>query len=288
LRVPVAVQQYKLDGAQPARLLALATGTDRVLYLDEVPMHFYLTHGAMKLGAVFFPAFVSPTRAVLRVPTRRSDSPRTFQPVASAELSDASWLEPDRLRFSVGWSPIQALSEEDCREGVVDLSRFGGVIWESRTTVLLAETSILVSNSGQDSVVRVASLLNEGTSETDSWRREVPAGWNGWLPLGAATAGEARRFRVDVEGNLRLKGMRVGGAALTWPWDQRACLTFLGADGRRDAAACFDPNALLPVTDAPVSVEILEDAGSTVLARLTWRTQGQNTVAQRPEAVQVR
>lgn len=260
-------QRFALELAQPKFMLSQARSSDMVLYLDEVPMHFYLTHGAIQMRALYYPALVHPSEAVLLVPERKSDSPRIYRPVATDALAETAWLKSEAPRFLVGWNPIQQLPESHCREAMIDLAAFSRVEYVSREPIALEDLRLSLVNRGGEASLRVMPLSEAGdVLDAETIFTRVSGGWSGWVKLPMRVSSQTNRFRLDVGGAVFLTGMRVGDSELSWPWDQRATLLFHGKSDGLIRSIRFDPDELFPVRGLPVSVRILNDRGPTLLA----------------------
>jgi hypothetical protein len=256
-----------------------------VLYLDDVPMHFYFTHGALEMRAIYYPALVSPSEAILRVSGRKSDSPRVYRSVTADALAETAWLKSEHLRFLVGWNPIQQLPESHCQEAMIDLSVFSRVEYVSREPIALEKLRLSLVNRGGEASVHVMPLSAAGeVLEAEPISTRVPGGWLGWVKLPLGGSSQTNRFRLEVGGSVSLAGVKVGDSELNWPWEQRATLLFHGNNDGLIRSIRFDPDELFPVRGTPISVIVLNDTGSTVLAEFVRNSSNSEAlIMQRPQ-----
>jgi hypothetical protein len=254
-----------LDPEQPKELLAQTSPSDAVIYLDEVPMHFYFTHGALQRRAVFFPALVDPNAAIYMGNEPHSDTPRLYQPVALNDLSEKHWLESISARFVVGWNPIQQVLSTE--QAMIPLWLFNGVQYISEVPVDTNRLKLNLVNKGGEALIQL-EWDEPTTSRTAELR--VPEGWSGWLPVPEfATKAIVHSFAVSLRqgtSNVYLKGINTDDSKLNWPWGQRATLTLWG---KVNQTIRFDPEGFLPVKGLSKSVRIVNDTGNLVLAELT-------------------
>jgi hypothetical protein len=258
---------WALDPVQPKLMLTQARLSDIVLYLDEVPMHFYFTHGALETRAIYYPALVDPSGVSFLDPGRPTDSPRIYQPVTVDALAETEWLRSENLRYLVGWSPITYVKTTN--EAMVPMSAFNSIEYSSPAPVSLNNGRVYLINSGKEATLQVI-YTSENT--TRSVQIPVPRAWSGWLALSEGVSSSAlRTFRLKIDrtdAEVYMKGMSFGNTKLNWPWDQRATLVFHTGDEEGRKTMRFDPDELLPVQGLHVSVKILNDSGSTVLSEL--------------------
>lgn len=101
---------------------------------------------------------------------------------------------------------------------------------------------------------------------------QVPARSTGWIDLALQEIRSEESYRLVPPGGptrMALGGIAFDDSRLHWPWERKAKLTLLARDPVTGQVACsFDPAALLPGALAERSVEVLNDAGSSVLVRI--------------------
>jgi hypothetical protein len=152
---------------------------------------------------------------------------------------------------------------------MVDLSAYQSIEYFSPEPVPLDRLRVCLVNRGGETSLRVIPISEASTlPEAETVSTKVPGEWSGWVSLPIGASGTTNRFRLDVGGAVFLTGMRVGDSELNWPWDQRVTLVFHSGNDGGSQPIRFDPNDLFPIRGLPVSVRILSDSGSTVLAEL--------------------
>ncbi|MBI3298607.1 MAG: hypothetical protein HYZ75_10615 [Elusimicrobia bacterium] len=217
------------DAEQPKRLLREAAAGDRVLYMQETPMLFFLTHGANALGAVFHPA-------------------------VAGTLEAASMASPAPPAFAVAQNPVMAFPRTP--RGWVRLSGFRSL--EVRPPAgAPGGLRLRLENPAAAASLRVAGRVVD-----------VPSGFSGWLSADVpptARGGVLALVLPEGSSELALGGLAFGDDPLFWPWESKAVVTLLPGGGAPAVSASFDLSGLLP---AGADARVLDDRGTTVLARL--------------------
>jgi len=267
-REVMKTEPWLLDENQPRMLLERIRPSDVTLYLDEVPMHFYLTHGALKNRAIFLPSLALPSRISVLDPDDYIESIRTYDPPLSPDdLTDPSWLRSDNLRYAVHWNPISHVNAG--KEAMVPMSAFESIGFASANPVNLKNVRLRFLNNGPEA--RVTITYGPSAHPTNVVL-PVPSASTDWLALHIEGAGEAvYSFNIATEQaspEFYLKGISLGDTTLNWPWADGAALTFHGRGKTKDQVVPFDPSRLFPIEGLNVSVKILNDNGSTVLGEL--------------------
>lgn len=264
-------QRWAFNAVQPQLVLAGGRPGDIVLYLDVAPMHFYWTHGALRKGAIYYPALVDPSTAIVLDKEPHVDSPRIFPRVHVDALPEKERLASENMRYVVGWTPVQQLVQN--REGMVPISEFSSIEYSGPAEGPLGNGELHAVNLGSRATLHFMYEIQGATKTADV---AVPAASSVWLAVPDEISGNpSGKFSLNIEpadSEVYMKGIRFGGSTLNWPWDQRATLVF---NPTRKAAAKtapksirFDPEEFLPIRGLESSVKILNDTGSTVLAEL--------------------
>lgn len=272
-------EDVTLSMEQPALLLARANPGDRVLYLDEIPRMFYLTHGALHLGAIHYPGI--------------NGSPE-----------EAQWLQRPDLRFAVMWDPLEALVMDEQyleigvvnREGAIPVEKLRWMELELQEPVRGKPLRVLVTNRGGAAQLVAVPLEDSGqTSQapTAAVSADIPPASSGWISLdleqsqggeqaSSPTTQPATRWRLLFSGKrqfLRIRGLVFGDDSRQWPWEQRATLRLvvgqnLSLDLMHDLKTTttvtlhFDPQKILPDMLADREMTVLDDEGASVLVEI--------------------
>jgi hypothetical protein len=202
--------RWPLDVEQPTRMLDQAEDHARFVYMDELSMYFYLAHGGLDHGLVYYPA------------------------VANSEI-EQDWLNAEAdIRYVVTMRDIAryqaALRHASAR-------RLG-------SELLLEENAEIGLRLPQQSAARLvfarfenrgnkASVKLTGRAGGDAFEPTsiaVPGHWCGWLALnlpGEDAPHELTLRQVSGDQPLVLAGVRLGEAhRLNWPWDQEVTLHY--------------------------------------------------------------
>ena len=223
-----------LDRNQPNALERLAPSRASVLYLGEVPMYFYLTYGASRLGAVYYPA-------VANTP------------------EEERWVHanPD-LQFVVGSIPAA---------GVV--YNAGDTVTVAADSISASELQLKFGRSPEN----VTLAWWHGDRRTPAQRKVLELGRGAWVtfPLTTRPAEPAESLTVQIEttpeAGVRLEGLRYDARQTSnWPWNSGTKYTITTASGTPPRVVRFDLRDQVPIRGR--TVEVVEDHGGTFLARV--------------------
>lgn len=259
-----------LNLEQPALLHTQANQQDRVLYTELAPMLFYLSHGAMDHGAIYYPAL-------------------------QGTPEEEQWLQRPDVRFAVLWDPVEALTLDEPlfelgliqRDGTIATAPLRSMHIETSTMMPGNTLKLFVVNHGRATHIDMVALeaLSYDTYDAPvsaSTRVAIPAQWEGWVSADFRTHIESTMFQVRFPTGMRhlfVGGMAFGDTSLQWPWEQKATLTLLQRQrtnleftyNQRITPALiihFDPAVILPAPLNTKEVQVLDDTGSTVLMRI--------------------
>lgn len=200
-----------------------------VLYMDEFAIEYYLTYGALDLGAVYYPALE-------RTP----------------ELN--SWLaeKEQTLEFLVNRNPIFSLPTTPdggfMLAGDAELRVLGLQPGVRQLEVRIASSeqpaSLRVSSNGADySVVDVAAQQS-------------------WVSLPV----EGDKLILEAaQGSIEVQGVRLAESAQTlWPWDQGVSLAYEDPSGFYELSL----SSAQIVSRLPYNLTVLDDTGLFILAEI--------------------
>jgi hypothetical protein len=242
-----------LSPSQPAALLARARTTDQVLYVDRekdlVLLPFYLTEGAMDLGAVCYP--------LLKDSRRRDEwfgSRRLKYAVAYKTPLHVFWNQRNEIS-GIALDEILLLPREemDLREVRLGLRNSGAAL----------EAEIFPTEKGGEPLGEIPVIV------------DIPGEWTGHLSTESESLPErAEGMLVRIPGaddTLSITGLQLSKSRLQWPWREKArlCISCGTEDG---VMIDFDPQLLLPSeVDEKEVVEVIDDSGGSVLLELGQR-----------------
>ncbi len=236
-------QNNSLDPAQPA--LLLSKGCGRVLYMDEVPMHFYFTRGALECGAVFYP-------------------------VVEKTVDRKLWLSDKKdIRYVVAWNPSVASGRITGGSNLA-LAPGDQLAIDGLAARPLNSLSIYLENPGQD-VTLTAKATGPSTTNAMEFQWQVPARSSAWLQIADQSTFPVTDLTLTMpaaSAPIRINGLRLDpDSKLNWPWDKGVSLVYKPADPSAiPTTIAFDSNALAPTLNRPIHV--LADNGDTVLGEL--------------------
>jgi hypothetical protein len=240
--------QLLFSPGQPEMLLEMSRPGEDVLYTREILMHHFFTHGLLDRGAVYFPALREPGAA------------------------DQYIAENPNLKYLVAWNPLETLQHDfwpwqDERsivhQGALLIAPGKVVSVISQGEIDLSSLQLLVRSTD-------AVTLHVRTQEQIEFSLPVEANTAAWLEIPGSQSLLTSGFTMEVAGpsGLELAGLRLSeDQSLNWPWDQGISFEFdYELDDFGPISAAFVSRDLFPGEAA--SIEILDDNGSSVVARI--------------------
>lgn len=239
----IAVQNSLLEPSQPELLLSSDCGS--VLYLDEVPMHFYLVHGALKCGAIYYPA------------------------LAGTPLEHQWVYENQKLNYIVSWNPVVStrangggtplvLSDVDLLE--IHLPEH----WSSESIYIYLE------NPDSEVTLEVSQITMDQKEDPQEMLAKIalPANWSGWYEIDTDLDKNIQLGLAQSDGQVFLRGIRSNrDAARNWPWNEGVLLSYHpGASGVPSREIRFDTTSIFSMPNK--SLELIDDSGDTILVNI--------------------
>jgi hypothetical protein len=235
------------------------TDTTRVFYRDEIPRDFYLTHGAMKAGAVYWPIAAPLIKG-------REGGDEQLLPITHAVISD----------------PVETMALDDMLSYDV-VNHDGELLLRSAEWMRIEipqplprrdtphQLKVWVRNDGKGDLLGVFPIDQDGNTLADAgeWAN-VPADWEGWLTfeVGHISGATAWDFGLPRDGgDVALKGLVFDDSPLQWPWRQQATVR-LNLRDTGNYIINFNPVASLPEEIRASDARVLDDSGATVLLEL--------------------
>ncbi|MFO1490475.1 MAG: hypothetical protein U1F77_03000 [Kiritimatiellia bacterium] len=242
LRHMIERHPFRFDPQSWAVLGRLVPPGGRVWYGDDFSLYALLCRGMLNRGAVFRPALAgTPQEAAWAAAERDVPALAALNPLHRLPRfgGDGLWLDPARpLRVALPRIPSE------------------GGVW------------LGLRNAGRTSRLTVAPAGENGLSGGPLLDREIPGGFEGFLPVECGwTDGAEIVIRVDeASDRLLLTGLRLSSTAVTrWPWNQGVTLGMGPGGTGGSAILCFDSATAFP--GAPVTSEVVCDEGSLVIGR---------------------
>jgi hypothetical protein len=270
-------QPLALSPAQPEALLTQARPGDRVLYTSIIAMDYYLIHGALSLGAVYYhPVFnkIPAYSRWLNRPDLRfavAYQPTMYHPSFEGRDETRWWITMPDFRYS----PLSEPRRHGplAREGKIPAALYRWLDIKATTREVPQTLRLSLENPGGAAVLEVAPL-NPGGQPLDQYRHvlPIPAHWSGQLTVDLAAMPPDSPVRLIFPRKFDkylVSGIAFGEDSHRWPWAQKARLTFQPRnDGAGPITVRFDPAALLPEPLKSQRITVLDDRGSTVLLEL--------------------
>jgi hypothetical protein len=264
--------------SQPELLMDQARPGDRVLYTSFILMDYFLIHGALRLGAVYYhPALLASqyssqwlTRPDIRFAV--AFQPTVYHPSFEGRDESRWWITMPDFRYS----PLSETRKHGplAREGKIPANLYRWLELRGTTKDVPKILRLYIENPRGASVLEVLPL-NRAGDPLDQYRQvlAIPAHWSGWLrvDLAAMPADSPVRLVFPRDSDKYLVGgITFGEDPLHWPWAQKALLTFQPRDeSTGSVTVSFDPAALLPEQLRGRQITVLDDRGSSVLLKLS-------------------
>lgn len=263
--------------SQPKLLLDLARPGDRVLYTSIIALDYYLIHGALRLGAVYYhPAFKGSFIATdwLRRPELRfvvAYQPTVYHPSFEGVDENNWWITRPDFRYSLLSRPRKY--GPAAREGKIPAALYRELTIKPKDGGRPQTLRINLENPGGPAVLQVVPLDHLGQPREEAHQTiPVKKGWSGWLTvdLRPLTPWSALRLEFPRDGDrYQVTGLAFDQDPHLWPWVQKAQLTFHPREGGSPVfTVSFDPKDLLPEPLKTRPVAVLDDRGSSVLLKL--------------------
>lgn len=273
-------QPLFLDPAQPKVLMDRGAPGDRVVYDNVmVIMPFYFVHGAMSLGAVYYPILEGPLDREKWLGRRDVRFAVAYNPIVSLpgfqnSREEKWWISSPELRFSPLSKPRK--SSQVGKEGKISAESLKyleiSVDGKSSDEVL----RIFIEQNGDNaSWIRVTPVDDAGHSRDSSSKKvRIPERWSGWIDTGMRAGEGDRCLRIDFHSGSEflIGGLKFGENGRNWPWAQRAQLTLIPRIGdTAPIVISFKPEELLPQPLNTRKIAVLDDRGCTVLFEIGSR-----------------
>ena len=295
-------QPLQVCDSQPRLLLSAAKPGDRVLYLSMLVMPYYLVHGCLKVGAVYYHDALKDTDAVrewLSRPELRfavAYNPLVYHPSFEG-LHERRWgISAPAFRFSEWNDP--RLYGPVLQEDAIPLGDYKWIDIEPGPGAFPGILHLTVDNSGTDCSVRVIGVGESGEPisglETiyrigGEVRDQIPNEYEGTAnAMGRLLERHRRSVRIDVDlqpfagrvkrlrlvfsgwkTTARLAGLSFDHSRLNWPWDRKARLTLMHRKWEvGQMTFAFDPAGMLPDPVNRRDIKVLDDCGGSVLFQI--------------------
>jgi hypothetical protein len=248
LSITMGSQDSRLAVEQPSILLK--AGCEDVLYMFEVPMHLYFTHGALACGAIYYPPLAGTPEETHWI----QDNQNVGYVV--------TWNPTIKATVTTGGNPL-ALKTGDRIEFYVPEH------WASQHVYVYLE------NPGRGTNLNISALQVEaGTKHKIFGSISIPANWSGWQAIDITADELLPGFSLDaaqVPNAIFLRGIKSDpDSSLHWPWDQG--VTLVPQLSHPDVPAAeinFNTADLVPY--ANWSLTVVDDQGDTVLIKVNRR-----------------
>lgn len=206
---------------------------EKILYMDEVGMYYFLSHGGLQTGAVYYPAL------------QRTDDQHLLQ--------DAM----PYLSYVVQRNPLYSTS--------IPLSTFAGIALEGDVQLILRNThgfqdewEVYVDELSKPAILQFAS-------DFESRFVSLPPGEARWVVVPEELEGAQSIYVTPSDGTVSIGGVRPSGIQTQWLWDAGIELEYVTADTRN----YFSFDSALLTENMLDSVEVVEDFGYLVVAEVT-------------------
>lgn len=236
----------RLDPSQPELLLSQIEKDDVVLYMHEIFMYFFMSHGAMQNRTVFYSAVAnSPEQKV--------------------------WIdENDDIRYIVALNPINIISNY---KGEIPIIKSIQLFIESESLFNLSSVELLLTNRGN----KDEKLLMMISGDDDNVMQiliTIPARTSGWFPLTNKENIWVDQIKFSIETKqkkLFLEGLHIQeNELLNWPWGQDVILKLKTPGSNEETLAVASFNNIIQDAglDLQLQLQVIADDGVSVLAKV--------------------
>ena len=252
----IAARDPFFDQSQPEKLLACSEKEDAVLYLDEIPMYFFLTKGCFNRGSVFYPAVKN----------------------TSAEKG---WVRDNSaLRFVVAWNPAEKLSEKGYGLSEGESIVFKGDFFRDKKNIYLC-----FGSGGKGALVEIIPEYASKSSHKINLFTTIKGKTPKWYEVELSDEEDTLGVKITVvksNKKLRIYGIRIDPqATANWIWDEGITMTYVPVTSVRGnvsvkpeiptSSVNFETSLICPEGIGPIKV--LDDSGSTVMFEIKKQDQ---------------
>jgi hypothetical protein len=236
---------FTIDPSQTEMMMEGLQPEDYVLYMQEVPMYFYLSHGAIQAHTVSYQA--------------NRNTPE-----------QSKWIDnnPD-IRFIVATHPVMTVLKQPQVALPVLENEF--VIIHSEKPLSPADVQLLiVNNQAEDALVNVTYSINGG--EENRKLLTIASNSAEWTRLDILSISQVDYIRLagaNQQTQVYITDIRLDEhSELSWPWGQGISVTLKGAQDTQQEMPTlnFDQQTLNQGLDLPL--QVLSDDSITVLAEV--------------------
>jgi hypothetical protein len=269
-----ARQPLLLDPEQPKLLLSKASSEDLVLYDNvTVIMPFYFVHGAMKLGAIYYPlikgtpeehAWVNRPELRFAVAYNPIVSLKEYQPARDEEW----WISSPEFRFSPLSKP--RITYQIGKEGRIDANLFRSLEIKPGTQSVESTLCVFVHNSGNATRFQVMLVDAEGRQISGTSRSiDIPAQSKKWINTDLLpTPGTSVRIDFPPKTDFSIAGLNFGASGTMWPWASTSSIRLISKGSGSSMGIRFDPREIVPASLAERDLVVVDDRGCSVLLEI--------------------
>jgi hypothetical protein len=270
-------QPLRLESSQVDKLLSMAHPDDHVLYTSMIIMPYYLIHGAMDLGAVYYHPSMKGSRSGERWINRPdvrfavTYNPTVYHPSFEGLEESNWWVQSPEFRVS----PLNTRRAHGpiSREGSVPVDRFKWIEIAVRKGATPETLRIKIDNPGKASSISVTPVgKGAGKGKKVGILRKIPEKWHGWMEFDLTRMRASKKVRLNFprgEEHFSIGGVVFGKDPLNWPWTQKADMSFMFKNADTGLVRIsFDPSRILPSPLSRKRISVLDDQGSSVLFRI--------------------
>jgi hypothetical protein len=214
--------------------------SETILYMEELSLYYYLSHGAFNSQAVYYPAI-------------------------AGTPDESEWVlgRTNEVDFIVARNPIYRLPHTPA--GFIKLSQQESLTIISATPIDSGNLQIFVGHRSEPTFLTLTLVSSETREDV---RVLLPEGAVGWVTL---LAGQVQADQIVLRVRQTSQAIEIGGlrfdqnSSNLWPWDQGKSLIFRSAD-ETETEIVFNSNVFMK--QLPFHLEIVDDQGASILSRV--------------------
>jgi hypothetical protein len=237
---------FRLDPSQPDSIKQdiSFSQNQKIIYMDELGMYFYLTYGGLDYGAVYYPAI----------------DPDQF---------NQDWMQTNfkNAAFLVGKNPIFELQNNPDMEVILDDN--ARLDFEGVSELSFNSFRALIVHNGQPVELEIDWHAEDQTITTS---KLIPANTSEWIEFSESEF-NAEKVTIRLIGDrpITVRGISFETQAKTnWPWDPGISLTLTPVAGDATSTEISETSLM---DNLPLNIEVIDDDGFTILAKVLHNDQ---------------
>jgi hypothetical protein len=243
-KVKLLSNTFWFDPTQPEILLSQIEENDYILYMQEMTLYYFLSHGTLESHLVYY-------SAVFNTPQQKN------------------WIDDnDNLHYLIAMNPLTEFSLPI--SGAIPLSACNQIIIESESGLLLSDIELFFTNAiGNAKSININYTLEGMPNKT---KITIPANTTNWFSIPDSEDIFVNSIAISCGNNpqkLTLEGLRIhGNNQLNWPWDQGVFIKIRKTTNPNEELKIISFSTDALDKELNLNLKVLADDGIFVLAEI--------------------